>query len=195
MKKNRQAEIAKHLTGKELVFHLLLTQLLLVVLAAFLSWIFFSDMSAFLNLFQWENVWIIFGVCSGLTVVIFDLLLMKKVPREYYDDGGINEKIFSDMPIWKIGLISILIAFAEEMLFRGVIQTNFGFWIASIIFALVHIRYLSNWYLLLNVCLLSIWIGLLYEWSNHQILPVILMHFTIDFLLGIKMSRNSIHND
>src|SRR5690606_3920856 len=107
----------------------------------------------------------------------------------------INEKIFSNMPIWKIGLLSLLIAFSEELLFRGAIQTHFGFWIASIIFAFIHFRYLSNWYLLLNVSLLSLWIGLIYEWSGQQILPVIIMHFMIDFLLGIKMSRNSVHND
>ncbi|MBS4199534.1 CPBP family intramembrane metalloprotease [Bacillus sp. FJAT-49732] len=195
MKKNRQAEIAKNLTGKQLVFHLLLTQLFIILLSIICSWIFFSDIPAFLHLFQWDNIWVIFGVCSGLAIVGLDLLLMKKVPPEYYDDGGINEKLFSNMPIWKIGLLSLIIAFAEEWLFRGVIQTNFGFWVASIIFALVHIRYLANWYLLLNVCLLSLWIGLVYEWSGQQIFPVILMHFTIDFLLGIKISRSSTYID
>ncbi|MCR2820266.1 CPBP family intramembrane glutamic endopeptidase [Lederbergia panacisoli] len=195
MKKNRQAEIAKNLTGKELVFHLLLTQLIIIILAIVLSWILFSDLTAFFNIFKWNTIWIIVGVFSGLAVVALDLLLMKKVPPEYYDDGGINEKIFSNMPVWKIALLSMLIAFAEELLFRGVIHTHYGFWVASIIFALVHIRYLTNWYLLLNVSVLSIWISLLYEYSGQQILPVIFMHFTIDFLLGIKMSRNSIHND
>ncbi|MBW8349115.1 CPBP family intramembrane metalloprotease [Bacillus sp. IITD106] len=195
MKKNRQAEIAKNLTGKELVFHLFLTQLFIILLALLLCWILFPDISTLLKLFQMDIVWIVVGLCSGLTVVVIDLLLMKKVPPEYYDDGGINEKIFSNMPIWKIGLLSLLIAFSEELLFRGAIQTHFGFWIASIIFAFIHFRYLSNWYLLLNVSLLSLWIGLIYEWSGQQILPVIIMHFMIDFLLGIKMSRNSVHND
>ncbi|MBS4194530.1 CPBP family intramembrane glutamic endopeptidase [Lederbergia citri] len=195
MKKNRQAEIAKNLTGKELVFHLLLTQSLIILLALILCWILFPDMSTILKLFHWDIVWIVIGLCSGLTVVALDLVLMKKVPNEYYDDGGINEKIFSGMPIWKIGVLSLLIAFSEELLFRGVIQTHFGFWIASIIFSFIHFRYLSNWYLLLNVSLLSLWIGLIYEWSGQQIFPVIITHFMIDFLLGIKMSRNSVHND
>ncbi|MBS4217280.1 CPBP family intramembrane metalloprotease [Bacillus sp. FJAT-49711] len=195
MKKNRQAEIAKSLTGKELIFHLLLTQAFIILLAVILIWILSSHISNFFNLFIWDTIWIVAGVVSALVVVSIDLLLMKKVPPEYYDDGGINEKIFSKMSAWKVALLSILIAFAEELLFRGAIQTHFGFWAASIIFALVHFRYLTNWYLFLNVCLLSIWIGLLYEWSGQQILPVIFMHFTIDFLLGIKMSRNSVHND
>ena len=48
---------------------------------------------------------------------------------------------------------------------------------------------------MINVVLLSFWVGLLYEWSGQKLLPVIVMHFTIDFLLGLYISRNSPQNN
>jgi len=70
------------------------------------------------------------------------------------------------------------------MLFRGVIQQHTNVWIASLIFALVHYRYLFNPFLFFNVTLLSFLIGLLYEYTAN-LYVTITAHFIIDFLLGI----------
>jgi len=192
LRKNRQAELIKQLTQSQLIFHLYFTQILVISIAIILSFFIFPDFAAYFSLFHWDIKWIGIGVVNGIIIVIIDLILMNKLPKRYYDDGGINEKIFTGLPVWKIAWLALVIGIAEELLFRGVIQTKFGLIIASVIFALIHIRYWTHWFLLANVIVLSFWIGLIYQWSGGQIIPVIAMHFTIDFLLGIYVSKNGL---
>ena len=61
---------------------------------------------------------------------------MKVLPSHYYDDGGLNERIFRGRSVIEIAVISSVVSIAEEILFRGVIQTHVGLIISSIIFAL-----------------------------------------------------------
>ncbi|MEK1830639.1 CPBP family intramembrane glutamic endopeptidase [Priestia megaterium] len=77
---------------------------------------------------------------------------MKCVPEHLYDDGGINERLFANRSVPHLILICIIVACSEEILFRGVIQVQFGLFWASIVFALVHIRYLKKWFLLFRLC-------------------------------------------
>jgi membrane protease YdiL (CAAX protease family) len=114
---------------------------------------------------------------------------MKVLPKAYYDDGGVNERIFRRLTVPNIFFITMLVACAEELLFRGIIQSCFGLIAASFIFAAVHIRYWKHWYLIVNVVLLSFWLGLVYELSNENLLSTMMMHFTIDFLLGIRIKK------
>ena len=81
-------------------------------------------------------------------------------------------------------LIAALVAISEEILFRGVIQTNTGLIISSIIFAVVHYRYLFNWFLFTNIILLSFLIGYIYLVTNNLVVTIV-MHFFIDFILGL----------
>lgn len=192
MRKNSQADIVRSLSSKQLIFHLCLTQIILLFIAFILGFILFKNTTLFI-LFRWDISWVVLGIMNGIAVVALDLALMKIVPKRYYDDGGINEKLFANMKTWKIACLTLFIAIAEEILFRGVIQTKFGLIVASIVFAVIHIRYWSHWFLMLNVVILSFWVGLIYVLSGHQLLPVIAMHFTIDFLLGLYISRNSSH--
>ncbi|MFK4997732.1 type II CAAX prenyl endopeptidase Rce1 family protein [Bacillus sp. N9] len=73
--------------------------------------------------------------------------------------------------------------------FRGIIQTKVGIIVASLIFAFIHLRYWRHWFLIVNVVVLSFWIGLIYSLSGHLLLPVIAMHFTINFILGFYISK------
>jgi uncharacterized protein len=77
-------------------------------------------------------------------------------------------------------------------LFRGIIQTKVGLILASIIFAIIHYRYLFNWFLFINIVILSFFIGLIFDWTDNLAVTII-MHFVIDFLLGvyIKIKRPS----
>ncbi|WP_343070783.1 CPBP family intramembrane glutamic endopeptidase [Bacillus sp. REN10] len=125
-----------------------------------------------------------------MMVVIFDLSLMKWLPDRYYDDGGINERLFAQRSIWDIFWIAAVVAVSEEVFFRGMLQTSVGLVVTSLIFALIHIRYLSQWYLTLNVVLLSFAIGWLFEWTNN-LAATIMMHFVIDFFLGLAIRRQA----
>ncbi|MED3780894.1 CPBP family intramembrane metalloprotease [Heyndrickxia sporothermodurans] len=185
MKRNKQAEIIKQLTKEELSFHLYITQLILVVIAIISSFFLFKNFSSFFTLFQLNLSIFTLGLTNGIAIVVLDFVCMKILPDHFYDDGGINEKIFKNRSILEIAFLAAVIAVCEELLFRGVIQTHFGLIIASVIFAIVHIRYWGHWFLIVNILLLSYWLGLVYEWSQHNLMTTIMMHFTIDFILGL----------
>ncbi|NYE04845.1 hypothetical protein F4694_001594 [Bacillus niacini] len=182
--KNKYNELIKGLTDKELLSHLYLTQILLLGITFILGILLFDHFS-YLRSIDFSDVRILLiGVSAGAAVVIVDIILMKLLPKSFYDDGGLNERIFKNRSVLHIAWIAALVAFSEELLFRGVIQTKVGLILASLIFAIIHFRYLFNWFLFSNIVILSFFIGSVYEWSNNLALTMI-MHFTIDFLLGL----------
>jgi uncharacterized protein len=187
MKKSKQSEIIQQLSKGELTFHLIATQIVLLTISIILGIFLFKELSSFFNLFRFHSSIYMEGVTNGIAIVVLDLILMKVLPDHFYDDGGVNQKIFKNRSIAEIIGLTILIAFCEEILFRGVIQTHFGIFAASILFALVHIRYWGHWFLILNIVVLSFWIGIVFEWSHHHLLTTITMHFIIDLLLGMAM--------
>ncbi|MFC0415498.1 lysostaphin resistance A-like protein [Cytobacillus solani] len=190
--KNNYADMIKEISTKQLLFHLYFTQLILLTISLILGIILFDSLSEFLNLFQWTDyrIFLIGGV-AGLAVVLLDLILMRILPASYYDDGGLNERIFRNRNIIHIAFIAAVVAFCEEVLFRGIIQTHVGLVFSSIIFAIVHYRYLFNWFLFVNIIVLSFFIGYLFLLTGN-LWVTIFMHFIIDFLLGILIrNRNN----
>lgn len=182
--KNRYRELINGLTDKELLFHLYMTQVILIVISFILGILLFDHFS-FLKNIHWLDVKVVsIGIPMGVAVVIVDMILMIWLPSSFYDDGGLNERLFRNKNILNIMLIAVIVAFSEELLFRGIIQTKVGLVLASIIFAIIHYRYLFNWFLFLNIVLLSFFIGIIYQWTNNLAVTII-MHFVIDFLLGI----------
>jgi uncharacterized protein len=182
--KNKYNELIKGLTDRELLFHLYMTQIILLVITIVLGILLFDQFS-FMKAIDFSDMRILLiGVPAGVAIVILDILLMKWLPSSYYDDGGLNNRIFRNRSILHIAWIAAVVAISEELLFRGVIQTKVGLILASLIFAIIHYRYLFNWFLFTNIVILSFFIGYMYEWSNNLALTMV-MHFTIDFLLGI----------
>ncbi|MFO1441743.1 CPBP family intramembrane metalloprotease [Bacillus sp. Bva_UNVM-123] len=177
--------LIKELSDKELLFHLYLTQIILLVISSILGFILFNRFEDFFKLFRWNDIDILLiGGTAGLIVVLLDVVLMKLLPPSFYDDGGLNERIFRNRSIIHTGFIAAIVAFCEEILFRGIIQTHAGLLISSIIFAVVHYRYLFNWFLFLNIIVLSFFIGVVF-YMTENLVVTIFMHFVIDFLLGI----------
>lgn len=123
---------------------------------------------------------------AGLAGLMFlvDLLLSKFISEEAMDDGGINVMLFRNRPIWHIGLISIIVAVCEELLFRGAIQHGIGPYWTSIIFALIHVRYLKHWMPTGWVFLSSYGLGYIYLQTGTLWAPI-LCHFLIDFISGL----------
>jgi uncharacterized protein len=182
--KNKYNELIKGLTDRELLFHLYMTQIILLGITFILGILLFDHFS-YLHTIDFSDVRILLiGVPAGAAVVIVDIVLMKLLPHSFYDDGGLNDRIFKNRSVIHIAWIAAFVAISEELLFRGVIQTKVGLILASLIFAIIHYRYLFNWFLFSNIVILSFFIGSLYEWSNNLALTII-MHFTIDFLLGL----------
>jgi|SRR5699024_1494590 len=181
----KQSEIIATMKPKELRLNIFYSQLLLFGIAIVLGSFFFNSLSDWINLFELNAKEIfVCGIGAGIVVVVIELVLYLILPNRYFDDGGINKKIFYNCPIFELFILTLCIAFTEELLFRGVLQTKFGLVIASGIFILAHTRYLKRPLLLSLLVLLSIYLGLLYEWTGNLFVPIA-THFTIDFLLGV----------
>lgn len=181
---NQQEQI-KRMSQKEVVQALFFSQILFLTIALLISFFLFPSFSDWLDLFYWDffDV-IIFGGLSSIAIVIVNIILYKIFPPSFLDDGGMNQKIFTNQSIWNIFWLTLLIAISEEALFRGVLQTTFGYIPASIFFAVVHVRYLKKPVLLTAVVAMSFYLGFTYERTDNLLVPI-MIHFLIDFLLGL----------
>ncbi|MUK87243.1 CPBP family intramembrane metalloprotease [Ornithinibacillus sp. L9] len=186
----KQSELLQQISDQDLKRSLILSQLLFILLALGLSLFLFEHITDWTSYFRWNSRDILlYGVISGIVVVIIDLILIRVFPSRMYDDGGINKRLFSNSSFNEILFFTLLISVAEELLFRGVIQTTFGYLIASTIFALVHFRYLKRPVLLISILILSFYIGYIFEITGN-LLVTITCHFFIDFLLGLFIRFN-----
>jgi uncharacterized protein len=192
--RQKQKEIIKQISDRELTFHLYATQMVLLTVSIILGIFLYDDISSFLKQFAWNRQILTYGVSSGIIIVGADLLFMKVLPMKYHDDGGINERIFRNRGVLHIAILAAVIAVCEELLFRGVIQHHFGLMAGTIIFAIIHIRYWGNWFLVLNILILSLWIGLVYEWTVNLGVTMV-MHFIIDFLLGLAIKYQAVNQE
>ncbi|WP_347549811.1 type II CAAX endopeptidase family protein [Pseudalkalibacillus hwajinpoensis] len=189
--KNRQAELVRKLSDRELLLNVYLTQGILLILTGVIGgllyreWWFFDEITEI----NWTEM-LFLGGGLALVVILVDSLLMIWLPEEMLDDGGINERIFKEISVLHIFFLSLIIAICEELLFRGVIQTHFGLFIASGLFAVIHIRYLTKPVLFTSVVGISFMLGVLYEWTGN-VLVTITAHFLIDFTMGCLIKRKA----
>ena len=184
---NRQAKLVAQMTDKELLLNLYVTQIILRLHSFIIGLFVFDSWSTFLQLFQWNPFEIfIIGGTVALAVIIFDILLFKLVPKHLIDDGGINERVFANRSTFQIFVIAIVVSFAEEIFFRGVLQTQIGYIPASLLFALIHFRYLSKFILFIVTVMLSFLLGWLFFKTGNLLVPIF-VHFTIDFVLGVLL--------
>lgn len=182
----QREQLILQMEDKSLRKHLVISQLLLLLIA-FIGSVFVFDpiVEQWRELFSWDFSEIVFyGVLSGLLIAGIEIILIVILPTTYYDDGGINYKLFHKQPIFFIFFIALLVAIAEELLFRGLLQTTFGYISASIIFAVVHIRYLKKPVLLISVVIVSFYLGYLFYVTENLIVTIV-THFLIDSLLGL----------
>ncbi|WP_100372661.1 CPBP family intramembrane glutamic endopeptidase [Bacillus sp. FJAT-45037] len=173
------------LSDREVLISLYLSQLAIILLAMVLSFFVFPDFLSFYRLlsFSWFDVIIIGGGFAGI-VVLADVLIDRFVPKRFLDDGGINERVFTNRSIPHMVILCMTIAIAEEWLFRAVLQTAFGLVIASTLFALVHVRYVKKPFLFIFVLLVSFSLGWLFKYTESLIVTIT-AHFLIDFLFGL----------
>ncbi|KHF30628.1 hypothetical protein LR68_00579 [Anoxybacillus sp. BCO1] len=133
----KQIEIANEISEQEIVYHLYFTQALIFLIALALGIYLFTP-ATFFAIWQWDvrEILLYGGGCAAL-VLFVDFLLIRYVPEQWYDDGGINEKLFRSRSVPHIFIMTAIIAFCEELLFRGVIQTHVGLLFASVIFGFI----------------------------------------------------------
>ncbi|MDF2946979.1 MAG: protease [Bacillales bacterium] len=177
------------ISSEDLLKNLYLTQLLLFILSAVFIIIFELDISYLKSLFKFDmyNA-LTFGVGIGLLIILLELAVSRLFPKEWLDDGGINEKIFSNRTLFEVFLIAAIVSVSEELLFRGILQTTFGLIWSSSIFALIHFRYLNKPILLFFVVLISFVFGWIFEFTD-SLWTTIIAHFLVDFILGMILAR------
>lgn len=186
-----QSELIKHLSDEELKKNVLFSQGLFFMLALLLSVFLFDNFFDWQNYFIWNTKEILYyGILPGLIIVSVDFILMRVFPKSAFDDGGMNERIFQRQSVFNIFVISFVVAVSEEFLFRGVIQTTFGYVFASILFAVVHVRYLKKPVLFLSVVFVSLYIGYIFLITENLIITITI-HFVVDFLLGLYIRFKS----
>lgn len=180
----KRAQI-QDLNGRLLLYNLYLTQGLALLIGVI--WIFFQGRNV-LKLFAFPSglqvLW--WGLGLAAIMLLVDLLLSRIMPEDAMDDGGINQLLFQNRPIWHIICISAVVSVCEELLFRGAIQYSFGPYWTSILFAVIHIRYLRHWIPTGWVFLSSYGLGYIYVQTGSLWAPI-LCHFVIDLISGLAL--------
>jgi len=173
------------MTDEEVKQQLILSQSIFFLLSIGLSFIFFDHIFDWFSLFSPDLKEIfLYGVITGVVLVIIEIIIDNIVPKQWLDDGGINEKVFKNQSTSNIFIIALVVAISEEFLFRGVIQVSFGYIFASSLFVIVHLRYLKKPVLLIFIIITSFLIGYLFELTGN-LFVTIAFHFIVDFLLGL----------
>lgn len=122
-----------------------------------------------------------FGAWIPLSLFIF---LLSKRAETIPFTGPLRKLVVTDIKpifdkanLFDLSLISLFAGFAEELLFRGVLQVTFGIVPASIIFGLLH--FITPAYCIF-VTAMGFYIGFLFH-LHQSILTSILLHFLYDF--------------
>jgi len=174
---------ADQLDDRMLLINLYVSQGLILVIG--LVWILLQrqniisllTLPATLNFLYW-------GLGLAAAVIVVDLTISRWVPEEASDDGGVNEKIFRNRPLWHIVVICLVVSVCEELLFRGAIQFAIGPYWTSIVFAAIHVRYLRHWIPTGLVFSISYGLGWIYLQTGSLWAPIV-AHFAIDLVMGL----------
>ncbi|MDH6349184.1 type II CAAX endopeptidase family protein [Brevibacillus sp. 1238] len=168
--------------------NLWLTQGLVLAAAAISSfWVHGWKGTLGLLSFQgWPGIGI--ACCVAVGIVVLNLVMEIFLPKRWQDDGSLNEKIFGAMSPGMTVMICVIVGFAEEWLFRGVIQPFAGNGWTSFLFTLVHVRYLKKPLLIVSVFGTSWLLGMLME-QQMSLWPPIVAHIVIDVSLAFYLQR------
>ncbi|NEU31097.1 CPBP family intramembrane metalloprotease [bacterium LRH843] len=181
------------MTDRGLMINVYMSQVVMLVLACGLGFFIFDSWEDVLSIVK-LNIREIFYIGGGAAaaVVFFQLLLRKYVPESWLDDGGLNERIFKQLSIPEIFGVCLLVSISEELLFRAVLQTAIGLVPASLIFALIHFRYLRKPVLFFSIIFASFLLGVIFQWTGN-ILVTMMMHFLVNTVLGcfIRMTMSN----
>lgn len=179
----------QQLSDRDVIRSLYLSQGIILAFAVLLLTFLPKSASVFSHLWQIDFKKIIgLGVVSALIIVWLETLFDRIVPEKWTDDGGINARVFQALSVPHIFLAMAVVALSEEMLFRGAIQTQFGFISASLIFAAVHVRYLKKPLLLISVIALGFYLGWLFLIGKSLLVPIT-AHYTMDVCLGLILKH------
>lgn len=167
--------------------HALLFEAMLIPLALGLGWL--------LNLAPWQallfsvEIVVVGALATVPLLVLFSRRLLARFQWAQELERTIQRLLlpfFRDAGPLAVALVAALAGLGEELLFRGVIQAGLTEWLgpttglllASLAFGLAHS--ITPAYLVLAT-LMGLYMGLLYQWSDNLLLPVI-VHALYDWI-------------
>lgn len=144
---------------------------------------------------------VLIGTAGAVVPFILFLLTISEKARKLPLLGSLRETVlvqvrefFLHTKLVDLVLISLIAGFAEEMLFRGVLQARYGIIAASAVFGLLHC--VSPAYFIVAT-LMGLYIGGAFILSGNLLVPI-QMHFIYDLaaLAYLKFYvREEIHDD
>jgi len=180
------------LSDRQIVRSFYSSQAFLLLVSALLFWLFHVSFHPLppIVMFDMKEM-ILWGVIVGALVAGAEYVLSLILPPDWMDDGGVNQRLFAAMSIKQIVMSMLLVAVIEEWLFRGLIQTYLGWIVASVIFGVVHIRYLRKPVMLIIVLLLGVLLGYIFK-TTGSLWPPMICHYVIDVLLGVMLKMSMV---
>lgn len=121
------------------------------------------------------------GVGAGLLLVILSRLMVRLFSWAEALQHAFA-RILGDFSKRDAFVMALASSVAEEVLFRGVLQSALGLWIASAVFAALHVapgRVFLPWTLMAFVA--GFLFGVLFLWTGNLLAPII-AHFVVNFL-------------
>lgn len=130
----------------------------------------------------------ILGVIAGLALLTLNYVLIEYGARYSHIFQTLKNLIEADVsPLFRhvdlqtIVGIALISGAAEEVFFRGVLQAQFGVWIASIVFGLAHVWKKTAIYYGIYAALMGLVFGNMYSLSGNLCVPI-LAHIVNNFV-------------
>lgn len=172
--------------------NIILSQVIIYCIGLLLIYTIFSDIKL-------SNFWKFdFNTTALVTVFIgSSLLLLLQIAFHTFLT---NEKLFDELNVVlmeKFDLKELFLIFlggsiAEEFLFRGILQSELGILITSILFVVIHFRYYKKFFILVEVFLMGIILGFTYAITSLLWVPIV-CHFLVNYLTAVLIKKGYIN--
>lgn len=179
------------ISKKVLLLNIILSQGIITAIGILLIFTVFDDI-ALVELFtvKWDIFDTIVFFIGSSVLILLQLLFHKFLTHEKLFDE-INIILLERFSLSELFLIFLGGSIAEEFLFRGIIQSELGILAASIIFTATHIRYYKKFYILVEVFLMGVLLGLIYTLTSELWVPI-LCHLTVNFATAFMLKKGYI---
>jgi membrane protease YdiL (CAAX protease family) len=124
---------------------------------------------------------------GALLLLAVQFFFYKFVAEDQLTDA-INIYLIENFSLPELFLIFLSGAGTEEILFRGVIQPYWGVWLTSLLFALIHFRYIRKFYLLLEVFLMGMILGYAYVIVQSVWIPAC-CHWAVNYVTAMLIKK------
>ena len=150
----------------------------IIMLTISIIWIYISPKDNVLNYLKLNYLVLLYGVLTGAILAFIGYAVYKTAKRFNKLSTTIElfEKLLAPMFVnikaVDIFSLSIVSAFCEEVLFRGLIQLKFGILISSIAFGMLHLPGLKYWIYAVWAALSGALFSYLFIFSGSLWLPI-----------------------